>query len=161
MLFRQALAGEREALFREGYREWPKGRTFAQYRADNAKEDAYGTRFVLEVGGELVSSLILLTLKDLAGKKAYGIGSVLTPKVHSGKGYATRLIRDCMEQAVPGDAFLSLFSDIDPGFYKRFGFRALPAELQRYEKSTFMVHCTDGNWNALKSCPPDAFPDYF
>jgi hypothetical protein len=161
MAFRQALACERELLFSEGYKEWPKNRTYEQYCADNAKEDATGTRFVLELGGELVSSLILLTLKDIAGKKAFGIGSVLTPKIHGGKGNATALLSHCIRQEVPEDSYLFLFSDINPDFYTRFNFRALPSEFQRYEKSTCMVYCTVGNWDELLRYLPESLPNYF
>ena len=161
MVFRQALSCERELLFSDGYKEWRKNRSFEQYCADNAKEDAYGTRFVLELDGEIVSSLILLTLKDIAGKKAFGIGSVLTPKIHSGKGYATELLNNCIKQKADADSFLFLFSDIAPDFYKRFCFRVLPSEFQKYEKSVCMVYCNDDSWNELLNCPPDSIPNYF
>ena len=161
MIFRQAQPGERELLFREGYKEWPKNRTYEQYCADNAKEDAYGTRFILEDNGEIISSLILLTLKDVAGRKAYGIGSVLTPKPHAGKGYATELLNTCLRREVPEGAFLFLFSDINPDFYKRLNFRVLPSPYQRYEKSPCMVYCTDNNWSALLNSPSESLPSYF
>jgi predicted acetyltransferase len=159
MIFRVALPEERDFLFSEGYKEWPKNRTFAQYCTDNAKEDEYGTRYVLDVGGDIVSSLILLNLKDVAGKKAYGIGSVLTSKKHAGKGYATKLLGNVISQFEKDVSFIFLFSDINPDFYMRFGFRVLPDKLQ--SKSVCMVHCSDSNWHTLLKCPINAMPDYF
>ncbi|MDR3542443.1 MAG: DEAD/DEAH box helicase, partial [Desulfosporosinus sp.] len=94
MIFREALPQEINFIFSEGYKEWSKNRKFEQYCTDNAKEDVYGTRYVLDVNNEIVSSLIILKLKDIVGKKAYGIGSVLTPKIHAGKGYAVQVRED-------------------------------------------------------------------
>lgn len=161
MVFRQAQADERDFIFSEGYREWSKNRTYAQYCADNAREDAYGTRFVLEVKGEIVSSLILLRLKDITGKSAYGIGSVLTSKIHAGKGYATQLLNSCIRQSSEEDSFIFLYSDISPDFYFRFNFRILPSEFQKYEKSVCMVRCGDNSWDSLLKCSPDSIPSYF
>lgn len=158
MIFRQALPCDRDFLFSEGYKEWQKNRSYEQYCTDNAKEDAYGTRYVIDVDGEIVSSLILLNLKDVAGKRAYGIGSVLTSKSHAGKGYATALLNNCMK-LISKDSYIFLFSDIDPEFYKRLNYRILPEKLQK--KSICMVHCNDEGWNALIACPADAMPDYF
>ncbi|MCO5385207.1 MAG: hypothetical protein NHB14_04950 [Desulfosporosinus sp.] len=74
MIFRQALPQEINFIFSEGYKEWRKNRTFEQYCSDNAKEDVYGTRYVLDVDNEIVSSLIILKLKDIAGKKHMVLG---------------------------------------------------------------------------------------
>ncbi len=160
MIFRQALPQEINFIFSEGYKEWRKNRTFEQYCSDNAKEDVYGTRYVLDVDNEIVSSLIILKLKDIAGKKAYGIGSVLTPKIHAGKGYALELLKKSLQKEKE-DSFIFLFSDINPQFYKRFNFKILPSKFQRYEKSACMVYCNDVNWNELLNCSLDAIPNYF
>ncbi|MCB8814650.1 GNAT family N-acetyltransferase [Desulfosporosinus shakirovi] len=160
MIFRQALPQERNFIFSEGYKEWSKNRTFDQYCSDNAKEDVYGTRYVLDVDSEIVSSLIMLKLKDIAGKKAYGIGSVLTPKIHAGQGYATELLKNCLQKEKE-DSFIFLFSDINPEFYKRFNFKILPSKFQRYEKSVCMVYCNDVSWNELLNCSIDSIPNYF
>lgn len=161
MIFRQALSQERDIIFSEGYKEWPKNRTFEQYCNDNAKEDAYGTRYVAEVNSEIASSLILLKLADILGKSVYGIGSVLTPKIHTGKGYATELIKNCIQRKDKEASYIFLFSDINPDFYKRFSFRVLPSEFQKYEKSVCMVYCSEDSWNALLNCPADTVPNYF
>lgn len=161
MIFREARPEERAFLFAEGYKEWPKNRTLEQYCTDNAKEDAYGTRYAIDVSGNIVSSLILLNLKDIAGKKASGIGSVLTSRNHTGKGYATELMNNVIQTNKKEVSYIFLFSDIDPEFYKKFGFRALPPELQKKEKSVCMVYCSDDSWATLLACPIDAMPDYF
>ena len=160
MLFRQAQAYEIPGLFKEGYKEWSKKRTFRQYCIDNGKEDAFGTRYVIEVQGEIVSSAILLKLADIGGRHAYGIGSVLTPRPHAGRGYATELLKRMIERAETG-SYIFLFSDINPGFYTRFGFRELPQELQKAGQSVCMVLCDDDAWRSLTEGKARAIPDYF
>ena len=51
MIFRQSKQEELDQLFRKGYKVWSRNRTFEQYSTDNSKEDAYGTRYVLEDNG--------------------------------------------------------------------------------------------------------------
>lgn len=163
MIFRMALPQEIDYLFSEGYKEWSKNRTFEQYCIDNAKEDAYGTRYVIDVNNEIGSSLIILKLRDIFGKRVYGIGSVLTPKIHAGKGYATELIKNFIkqEELKRENFFIFLFSDINPEFYKRFNFKIMPSKFQRYEKSVCMVYCNDASWNELLNCSIDSMPNYF
>ncbi len=161
MIFRQVRPEERQLLFEEGYKEWPKNRTFEQYCIDNGKEDAYGIRYVLEVDNEIVSSLILLKLKDINGKKAFGIGSVLTPKKYSGKGYATRLLNECIKLAFDNDSIIFLFSDINPEFYERVDFKRLPQHMQKYEKSVCMAYCKNTVWDELINSSINNLPDYF
>lgn len=161
MVFRQAKPEERQQLFEEGYKEWSKNRTFEQYCMDNRKEDSYGTRYIIEDDNEIVSSLILLNLKEVNGRKAFGIGSVLTPKKYSGKGYATRLINNCIELAFYDNCIIFLFSDINPEFYERVNFRRLPLHLQKYEKSICMAYCKDSVWEELINSSINDLPDYF
>lgn len=159
--FRPAKLQEREILFREGYREWSKNRTFEEYCNDNAKEDEYGIRYIMATDDEILSSVILLELKSIMGKKVYGIGSVLTPQNHAGKGYATALLRKCLQQIKNNDPLIFLYSDINPAFYQRLGFRILPLEFQKVKKSTCMVRCCDKNWEALLKSSVALIPDYF
>ncbi|AFA48375.1 GNAT family N-acetyltransferase [Acetobacterium woodii] len=159
--FRPAKLQEREILFREGYREWPKNRTFEEYCSDNAKEDEYGIRYIMAIDDEILSSVILLELKSIMGKKVYGIGSVLTPQNHTGKGYATTLLRKCLQQIENNDPLIFLYSDINPAFYQRLSFRILPLEFQKVKKSTCMVRCRDENWEALLKSSVALIPDYF
>lgn len=161
MIFRQARPAEIGLLFSEGYKVWSKNRTFEQYCLDNGKEDAYGTRYVIEVAGEVVSSAILLNLPAINAKKAFGIGSVLTPKTYAGKGYATKLLKNCINNVYGDNTLIFLFSDINPFFYERLGFRLLPPHLQKNVKSPCMALCKDNVWNELMNCSLDTLPNYF
>ncbi len=161
MIFRQAQPHERQELFAEGYKVWSKNRTFEQYCADNGSEDAFGTRYVVEVDNQIVSSLILLIMGSIEDKKVYGIGSVLTPQPYSGKGYATELIRCCLKLLEDQGAYIFLYSDIQPAFYEKFGFRILPSILQTKEKSVCMVKCGDDDWTELVRRWANHVPKYF
>jgi len=159
---REATQPERELLFKEAYQVWHRNRTLEEYIRDNAKEDDYGIRYVVDLEGELVSSLILLKLAPIMGKKVYGIGSVLTSKPYAGRGYATILLRTCIQMIERDeDALIFLYSDINPDFYKRLGFRSLSPELQKVKKSPCMVRCGEVDWNNLKMTSIQAIPDYF
>ncbi len=160
MIFRKAKPDEIEGLFAEGYKVWSRNRTFEQYCSDNSKEDANGTRYVLEKDGEIVSSLMLLKLNDFQGRDVYGIGSVLTPKRHSGQGYASILLKKSIE-TVSKEAMIFLHSDISPEFYFRFGFRTLPAHYQKKEASACMLRCTEDVWGELMAASSVQVPSYF
>ncbi len=161
MIFRQAKEEERLSLFEEGYREWKKNRTFEQYCIDNGKEDSYGTRYVMETDGRIVSSLITLDLKKFNGRNTYGFGSVLTPKEYAGKGYATQLLKKCIAQ-INDTSPIFLYSDINPSFYERLNFRALPEQLQKKPgKSVCMIRCKEDVWKEILNSSIDQIPDYF
>ncbi|GAB6153986.1 hypothetical protein JCM17380_27360 [Desulfosporosinus burensis] len=161
MIFRQVNQEEISLLFEQGYREWSKNRTFEQYCIDNSKEDAFGTRYVIEKNGEIVSSTIVLKLERINGKKAFGIGSVLTPQNHSNNGYATELLRKCVNLVYDENNIIFLYSEINPTFYEKLNFRILPLQLQRYEKSICMAYCKDEVWYELSNCNIDLIPNYF
>ena len=161
MIFRQSKQEEIDQLFREGYQVWSRNRTFEQYSTDNSKEGAYGTRYVVEDNGEAVSSLILLNLQSIKGKKVYGIGSVLTPPIYKQKGYATELLKNCIEQINDDDALTFLYSEVHPSFYERFNFRVLPPYLQKDADSFCMVLCDDDSWQVLINSGIELIPDHF
>lgn len=161
MIIRQAKKEEVGLLFEQGYQEWSKNRTFEQYCMDNSKEDAFGTRYVMEKNGEIVSSMIVLKLDSINGNKVYGIGSVLTPPNHVGNGYATNLLRKCIAWLSVDNPIILLYSDINPSFYEKSNFRLLPAQLQKYDKSPCMVYCNDEVWHELSNCSIDLIPNYF
>lgn len=162
IVVREAALGERELLFRDGYQEWSKNRSLEEYIRDNSKEDNYGKRFVIDLEGKIISSLIVLNLKPIMGKTVYGIGSVLTPKLHTGKGYATILLKNCIKQIEKDEnALIFLFSDINPDFYKKLGFKLLPKELQKSGKSPCMVRCGEQDWHNLLKVSIDRIPEYF
>lgn len=161
MLFRAAEQEEILEILKDGYTAWPKGRTFEQYCVDNRKEDAYGTRYVLVDGEAIVSSLIFLRLPAEPPARRFGIGSVLTPQKHRGMGYASILLDHCLRLPDPATDIVLLYSDIDPAFYERLGFRALPDELQKKAGSVCMAHCGERLWQDLITGPPESVPDYF
>ena len=159
MLFRQAAKEEIPCLFQEGYKEWSKNRTFEQYCIDNSKDDEIGTRYVIEEDGQVVSSTVLLRLKSINEHNVYGLGSILTSKDHRGKGYGIELIKKCIDLVY--NSIIFLFSDINPSYYEKFGFRILPKYLQKCEKSICMAYCNDSVWNELIKVDVDRLPDYF
>lgn len=161
MIFRKSKAEEVEKLFSEGYKVWSKNRSFEKYSDDNSKEDAYGTRFVLEDNEEIVSSLIWLDMKSINGKKVYGIGSVLTPAIYKHKGYATELLKNCLQQISTDESIVFLYSEVNPAFYERFQFRVLPANLQKDADSICMVLCDDEMWKELLNGSIEPIPDHF
>jgi predicted GNAT family N-acyltransferase len=155
------MINEIDGLFKEGYKVWSKNRTFEQYCIDNGKEDAYGTRYVIDNNGEIVSSLILLNLKSILGRKVFGIGSVITPKLHEHKGYASKLLTQCIEQHTDKESIIFLYSDVHPSFYEQFHFRVLPDYLQKGKTGICMVRCDESIWSQLIKSQLDIIPDYF
>ncbi len=160
-IFREAKINERMELFEHGFREWSKKRTFEKYCEDNAKEDAYGTRYVIEEDGRIVSSLILLHLSPIAGRQVFGIGSVVTPKDYTHKGYASYLLSECLRQHIQDDDVVFLYSDVIASFYERYGFRVLPMKLQREQDSIGMVLCDDSFLELLVKEGIDVIPEHF
>lgn len=161
MIFRQANKEEIPFLFQEGYQEWSKNRTFEQYCLDNSKDDAIGTRYVIEKNGEIVSSLVLIRLKNINGMEVYGLGSILTSKKHRGKGYSIELIKKCINLIHSYNTIIFLYSDINPSFYEKLGFRILSDKLQKYQSSVCMAYCKDEIWVTLLSTNVEDIPNYF
>jgi predicted N-acetyltransferase YhbS len=88
--------------------------------------------------GRLVSSMLryslLLREGAAATVRAVGIGAVFTAPRARGRGAASELLRAVMEEARDlGYEAALLYSDIDPAFYARLGFVALPARDFRVE----------------------------
>lgn len=161
MIFRQAKREEIDQILSEGYKVWSKDRTFEQYFTENRKEDEFGTRYVIEDSGVIVSSLILLNFKSIGSKEVYGIGSVLTPPVYKHKGYATALLRNCIQEISADTALIFLYSEIDPAFYERYNFRVLPPDLQKDADSICMVRCNDDMWSVLITGGTELIPNHF
>lgn len=160
MIFREARESEIVSILKEGYAVWYKGRTWEQYFADNHKEDAYGTRYVVEDGERIVSSLILLRLGKTFDRQMYGIGSVITPSEFRHKGYAAELLEKTMSLVEDGDVGF-LYSEVSPPFYERFGFRLLPANMQKDPGSICMVRCDKSVFQILLSAGIELLPDHF
>lgn len=161
MVFRQARPEEIQQLFEEAYPVWHRGRTFAQYCEDNRKEEAYGTRYVIENNKEIVSSLIFLRFPSEGARRRFGIGSLVTPQRHRNKGYATEMLKHCLRQVNPETDIVLLYSDIAPTFYEKLHFRILPDTLQKKAGSVCMALCNDVSWMELIDGPITAIPDYF
>lgn len=92
---------------------------------------ALGTWWLLEEGGQPLSSLVCHTLRlhtPEGVKDAYGLGAVATvPEARRG-GRARTLCEAVIRDAEAGGRTLGLlFSAIPPPYYERMGFRALPA----------------------------------
>ncbi len=160
-IFREAKESERMELFEQGYLEWSKKRTFEKYCEDNAKEDSFGTRYVVVENNAIVSSMILLKLPGSKGREIYGIGSVVTPKEHMHKGYASFLLSECLEQNIKKEDVVFLYSDVAASFYERFGFQVLPQNLQREKDSICMVLCDEVYWGFLMESTLEIIPEHF
>lgn len=160
MIFREACESEIACILKEGYAVWHKGKTWEQYFADNHKEDAYGTRYVIEDGGRIVSSLILLRLGKLFDRNMLGIGSVITPPEFRHRGYAAELLENSLRPVGDCDAVF-LYSEVPPPFYERFGFRVLPANMQKDPDSICMARCEDPVLEKLLEGGITLIPDHF
>lgn len=153
MLLREALPEERQKLYELGHREWPKGRSLAEYIEDNQKEEAYGTRYVLEgANREITASLMLLRLRPYL----YGIGSVVVEPGFRGQGLGTALLTQCMDKH-PAAAFM-LYSEIGTAYYERLGFQALPPAYQHHAHGLCMVRADQFLYERILQEP---IPDYF
>lgn len=89
----------------------------------------------IDENGELLAALkwysVLLRVPGPAGPRTVrtvGIGSVFTSERHRKRGAATALLRAVLEEArAAGEEAALLYSDIDPAFYARLGFREFPS----------------------------------
>ncbi len=139
---RAPRAGERPGVYALGRDVWGAGLSAAEYQAACAKSKKYrtGEWRVLERGGVLLSALIVHPLRAEPAGAAAGLGSIATAPEMRRRGCAAGLIRGVLaELDARGVAVVYLHSDIAPAYYRRFGFRALPARLQRSARSTCMV----------------------
>jgi len=161
MIFRVAKKEEFNLLLSMGYKEWSKNRTFEKYSLDNSKEDAIGIRYVIVDNNQIVCSAILVKHPNLNEHELYGIGSVVTPEEFRGRGYATELLKRCISLVDKTNAVILLYSDISPHFYEKMGFRILPDQLQKSEKSPCMAYCSYKLWVELINTSKACIPDYF
>lgn len=160
MIFREIKPSEIEGVLNIGYKEWAKGRSLDEYIHDNRKEDAYGTRFVIEDQGQIVTSMILLKLESMFGRVTYGIGSLVTPLEFRGKAYGKRLLILTLGLTNEEDIIL-LNSDLSPDYYESLGFKVLPDDLQLHPGATTMVKCPDQVFQKIVETGPACLPDYF
>ncbi|WP_318508761.1 GNAT family N-acetyltransferase [Bacillus sp. T3] len=167
MLFREIVPKELEYVYKMGYKEWPKGRTFERYVEENKKEDEFGSRYVyVDKENNIIGSLIVLSLKIKVVDKIvplFGLGSIVINSDYRGLGYGNEMIKECLfhiEHNCSEPIFM-LFSDINHMFYCQLGFKELPENLQRYPKSVCMVRCRDADYKLVSSLSIDHIPKYF
>lgn len=129
---------EIEEALRQHHAIWSSGRSLPEHIAHTfAQLERAGPELLRYVGfvdeSGLIASLkryaLLLRHPDIPGAlRAVGLGAVFTRPTERRKGAASALIREALREAsdLGYDAAL-LYSDIDPAYYERFGFVALPA----------------------------------
>lgn len=126
-----------ERILTESYAIWSDGLTREAYAKYNAAQlrTPWGARHLRRValvddGGDVLSSAKRydVTVRiDGESLRTVGIGAVYTPERHRGRGYARETIeRLTRDAAKDGAALALLFSEIDPDYYTRLGFLAIP-----------------------------------
>lgn len=163
MRLRKLELHEREAIFQTGYKEWPRGRTYKQYVHDNSKEDAYGTRYALvNETDEIIGSVMILNIK-INQAPIFGLGSVVIESPHRNKGYGLTMLTETLKviDAQGGDSIVMLYSEIDPNYYAKLGFKELPEKFQRYDYASAMVRCNKEQFQHLCNLPLEHIPTHF
>ena len=116
-----------EGLTRRGYAQWNAG----QQRTPWAREHLQRVALV-DTAGELLATLKRYRYDvRLGGREGWlcGLGAVFTPPERRGQGHATALIEQVLDGAKREGALAAgLFSEIDPAFYGRLGFSAVPLD---------------------------------
>lgn len=131
---------ENAIVLRFGHDVWGEGEDVESFitRYDDNPNHQRGTRYLLET----FEGTILCNLNTLRFRRGLmGIASVATAPEHRKRGWASLLMRAVMElmrfqEGGPVD-FL-LFSEVDPGFYRTFGFKDLPDAQQHHAPSVAM-----------------------
>ncbi len=158
---RHALPSELDAVYGISHTAWGEGKGFSDYLEEcrNSPKYAKGAWFVLsDREMNLYSSLI--TYRYPAGAyESYGIGSVATRPENRKKGFASELLRGVLARFdEQGMTRSFLYSDIDPEFYGRLGYVALPESFQKKPGSVVMGR----GFSASEIADPDFFvPGYF
>jgi predicted acetyltransferase len=136
MISRKAKEIESQDIFLMGQDMWSDNMNEAEYLESCFKSEKYkkGEWWVLEDQSHVVSSLIVYKFKD----QSYGIGSIATSAHERQKGYGSKLLTDVMDIYKTFGQLIFLYSDIEPSFYKRLGFKVLPNEYQKYKESICM-----------------------
>jgi predicted N-acetyltransferase YhbS len=87
-------------------------------------------RVALVEGGRLLATAKrydLCARVDGQPVRMLGLGAVFTPEAERGRGHAGHLLRQVLDDAASeGFGLALLFSEIDPRYYERLGFRRLP-----------------------------------
>jgi GNAT superfamily N-acetyltransferase len=114
-----------EGLSRSGYARW----NAAQMRTPWGSRHLHRYALVDDAGTLLATAKRYRHDIRLGGRDGWmcGLGAVFTPPDQRGRGYASRLIEQLLEEERKGGALMAaLFSEIDPAFYRRLGFVPVP-----------------------------------
>jgi predicted N-acetyltransferase YhbS len=113
-----------EGLSREAYTRYNRAQLATPWGATHIR------RVALVDNGRLLATAKrydLTTRVDGQVMRLMGLGAVFTLEAHRGHGYAAELLRLLLDGAADeGFGMALLFSEIDPRYYERLGFRRLP-----------------------------------
>ncbi len=159
MQIREPNPSELDDVYRMGFDVWGDGQSIGDYLKGCRASPKYkkGAWFVLvDQEGTLYSSLIAYSLSQ----NTTGIGSIATPPPLRKRGHASLLIAGVLERfEKEGFKKTFLFSDIDPSFYEKLGFSALPEHLQKHSGSVCMIR--GESIEAITQDPLFSLPGYF
>lgn len=158
MQIRSSQAEELDFIYKMGFDVWSEGSSMEDYLqiCRNSSKYKQAEWFVLEDSNQLFSSLLLHSFEP----NIYGLGSIATELSHRNKGFASILIEKVIQylEVQRNAKIIYIYSDIVPDFYTRFGFRPLPAEMQKYPSSHCMVRVSNGfQMDVNKLVPPKYF----
>src|SRR5688572_9893575 len=130
------LLDEILALTFEIWHEGLSARAYSQWNAAQLRTPwgrAHLQRFALvdDTGRLLATAKRYRYRVRLDGRAGWmsGIGAVFTPAPRRGRGYASQIVERLLEMERRDGALLAgLFSEIDPAFYQRLGFAAVPID---------------------------------
>lgn len=139
MQIRKAFEREYDEIYQMGFDVWGDDQDLEIYLEGCRQSPKYktGVWYVLVDENEvLCSSLIRYSLAE----NDNGIGSIATPPLKRGQGYASTLIQKALDLfESEGSKKTFLFSDIGAAFYEQFGFFQLPKQFQQYKDSLCMI----------------------
>lgn len=157
MIVREPRTEEFDEVYKMGFDVWADGSSLENYLEGCRTSPKYrqGEWFVLENNGNLLSSLLVHSFTD----NIYGIGSIATNASQRKNGNASILIEKVLDelQNNRNSKVTYLYSDINPEFYERFGFKILPHDLQKYKTTTCMARFADSKIDFGKLNPPTYF----
>lgn len=142
-----------DAVHLLGFDAWSDGAGQDAYLAACRSSEKYarGSWRMLERDGGPASALIVYRLSD----GVFGLGSIATAPSRRGRGLAAALIAAVLgELDAAGARAVFLHADIDPAYYRKFGFIPLPVAAQSKNRSVCMIRSAE-SWTAF------AVPAYF
>jgi N-acetylglutamate synthase-like GNAT family acetyltransferase len=158
-----ASAADFDEIYMMGYDVWAEGASVEAYLADCRNSPKYKTgswyKLVSE-SGDMLASMIVYPMEQIAGRSVCGFGSVATHKAQRRKGYAHTMLELANSDCQNYDAIF-LYSDINPEYYEKLNFVSLPDSLQAYPESVCMVKTQDASLADELLQDPSALPTYF